>query len=76
MEARIAAARANGRHGGRPRALTKQQAEEVCKLRAHGWTVADLSRLTGAGKSTVYRYLSEPQAEADAARLLAGVSVP
>jgi DNA invertase Pin-like site-specific DNA recombinase len=57
-QAGLAAARARGRIGGRPRKLSKQRAELLYRLydeREH--TVAEIATTMGISKSALYRYL-------------------
>lgn len=62
-----AAARARGRHTGRPPRLTPDQARQVRSLRAGGESIADLVRGFGASRVTIYRALGqEPVHPADA----------
>lgn len=51
----LAAARAAGRTGGRPRALTPQQVEQVRILRAAGRSPTEIARTLGVSRSTAYR---------------------
>lgn len=63
------AARARGRQGGRPKRLDDQQRALVLRLyheRQH--PIADLCRLMGISKSTLYTYLDEAQRHAGAQR--------
>ncbi len=53
------AARARGRHTGRPRALTTDQGRQVRALHAGGETVADLVRSFEVSRATVYRALAD-----------------
>jgi DNA invertase Pin-like site-specific DNA recombinase len=53
----LAAARARGRVGGRPRALSPAQRAHAEKLTAAGTPVREIAELLGAGRSTVYRAL-------------------
>jgi len=52
-----AAARARGRHTGRPPRLTADQGRQVRSLRAGGETIADLVRGFGVSRATIYRAL-------------------
>jgi DNA invertase Pin-like site-specific DNA recombinase len=55
----IAAARARGRHGGRPAKLTAQQADAARTLyAAGGQTVTEIAAALGVGRSTMYRALA------------------
>ena len=54
----LAAARARGRRGGRPPALSPTQAAHARELYAAGeHTVADIANLFGVGRTTVYGHL-------------------
>lgn len=65
VSAGLEAARARGRVGGRPRALTDRQARTAREMYAERGedgkrlhTVAQIAAEVGCGRSTVYRYLS------------------
>ena len=51
----LQAARAAGRVGGRPRALSEVQEREIASLLAAGRTAADAARLVGVSRSTISR---------------------
>ncbi len=51
----LAQARAEGRVGGRPRALTPAQVAEARRLRAQGRGPAEIARLFGVSASTIRR---------------------
>jgi len=55
----LAAARANGRHGGRPRALAAAQVRQIRLARAQHppVPVSELAAAFGVGRATVYRVL-------------------
>ncbi len=53
----VAHARAQGRVGGRPKALTADQTRQVRALHASGENVAALSRSFGVSRQTIYRAL-------------------
>lgn len=53
----LAAARARGRHGGRPRAMTPAKEAAAVHLRAQGKTLLDISGALGVSVSTVVRSL-------------------
>lgn len=56
----LAAARARGRIGGRPRALTSVQIEQAQLMRKRGTTVSEIAEaLGGVGRSTIYRALEQ-----------------
>lgn len=54
----LAAARARGRVGGRPAALSTEQRAEVVRLRADGRSAAEISRLFGVSERTIRRTAS------------------
>ena len=54
-QAGLQAARAAGRVGGRPRALSDAQEREILAMLAAGRTAADAARLVGVNRSTVSR---------------------
>ncbi len=54
-QAGLQAARAAGRVGGRPRALSETQEREIAALLAAGRTAADTARLVGVSRSTISR---------------------
>jgi DNA invertase Pin-like site-specific DNA recombinase len=53
----LAAARAAGRTGGRPRALTAVKVQAAKNLRASGNSVSEIAKILRVGTSTVYRAL-------------------
>lgn len=54
----LAAARARGRKGGRPPKLAAAEARRARQLHAQGnMTAAEICRLLGIGRTTLYRYL-------------------
>lgn len=53
-------ARAQGRVGGRPKALTADQTRQVRALHASGEKVTALSRSFGVSRQTIYRALEPP----------------
>jgi DNA invertase Pin-like site-specific DNA recombinase len=56
----LEAARARGRHGGRPRALDENRAKLARKLKGEGQhSVEENCQMLGVGRSTLYRYLRE-----------------
>ena len=56
----LAAARARGRVGGRPRKMTEKKFEQAKVLMEdHSNSIPDICRLLGISKSTLYRYLNE-----------------
>ena len=58
------AARARGKHVGRPRALPEDKAALARRMRAAGESVEDIRRALGVGRSTVYRLLADNGASA------------
>jgi|SRR5699024_2430349 len=61
----LAAARARGRVGGRPRALTDEQAQESRRMRGEGRSLSQIARIFGVSRTTVRRYLTDPMKEGD-----------
>ena len=56
----LEAAKARGRHGGRPRALDEGKAKLAQRLKNEGeHSVEEICSMLGVGRSTLYRYLSE-----------------
>lgn len=55
----VYAARARGRVGGRPRALSATNAERVSILKEQGATVREIAQELGTSRATVYRALEE-----------------
>lgn len=53
------AAHVRGRHTGRPKALSADQARQLRALHAGGESVADLTRSFKVSRATVYRALGE-----------------
>jgi DNA invertase Pin-like site-specific DNA recombinase len=53
-----AAARARGRHTGRPPRLSADQVRQLRALRAGGESITDLTRSFGVSRATVYRALN------------------
>jgi len=59
-QAGLSAARARGRQGGRPKLLDSQKRELALRLhRERQHSIADICRLMGISKSTLYNYLAE-----------------
>ncbi|MGU7012037.1 helix-turn-helix domain-containing protein, partial [Salmonella enterica subsp. enterica serovar 1,4,[5],12:i:-] len=52
----LAAARAQGRLGGRPRAINKHEQEQISRLLEKGHPRQQLAIIFGIGVSTLYRY--------------------
>ena len=56
----LASARARGRTGGRPRALTSVQVEQAQLMAKRGTSVSEIAEaLGGVGRSTIYRALEQ-----------------
>ena len=53
----LAAARAQGRVGGRPRTLTVEHDEQIRALHAQGNTPTQIARIMRVSRATVYRRL-------------------
>ena len=56
----LAAAKAQGRTGGRPKALDGKRAKQAQTLRDAGESVPDIARALGASVATVYRLTKAP----------------
>ncbi len=56
-----AAARARGRHTGRPPKLTAAQARQVRALRAGGESISELVAGHGVSRATIHRALNTPE---------------
>jgi DNA invertase Pin-like site-specific DNA recombinase len=54
----LAAARAQGRLGGRPRALTEQGRERATALLFEGFSVADIAAALRVSRATIYRHIA------------------
>ncbi len=54
------AARVRGRHTGRPRALTDEQAALARRMRESGEHIAVIAKTLGCSRATVYRVTSHP----------------
>jgi DNA invertase Pin-like site-specific DNA recombinase len=59
------AARARGRHTGRPRALTNEQSALARRMRTAGEPIPTIAKTLGVSRATVYRAIvvSEPGPE-------------
>ena len=55
----LAAAAANGRKGGRPRKVDDAHAARARGFREKGIAAADIAKMLGVSRATVYRYLAE-----------------
>ena len=58
------AAKARGKHVGRPRALPEDKAALARRMRAAGESVEDIRKALGVGRSTLYRLLAEDTVQA------------
>jgi DNA invertase Pin-like site-specific DNA recombinase len=56
-KAGLAAAAANNRRGGRPRKLDAAVAARARELKGKGISAADIGKMLGVSRATVYRYL-------------------
>lgn len=56
-QAGLAAARARGRHGGRPTALTLVKRKQATKMIAEGTPIVEVAQVIGVSRSTLYRQL-------------------
>ncbi|MGD9620630.1 MAG: recombinase family protein [Mycolicibacterium sp.] len=54
----LVAAAANGRKGGRPRKVDDAAAAKARSMREKGINAADIAKMLGISRATVYRYLS------------------
>jgi len=61
-----AAARARGRHTGRPPRLTPDQVRQIRSLRAGGEAISSLVASYGVSRATIYRTLVNPADDATA----------
>lgn len=57
------AAAARGKHTGRPRKLGKSDAVRARELRDQGMSAAEVGKVLGCSRATVYRYLAADDAE-------------
>ena len=65
IRAGLAAAKARGRHGGRPRALNDDDLRAArAMLRDESLTVAEVARRVGVSPATLYRYVPSARASA------------
>ncbi|MFJ4656531.1 recombinase family protein [Nocardia sp. NPDC088792] len=55
----LAAAKASGRTGGRPKRTHNPDADKAKELKAKGLSAPDIAKMLGCSRATVYRYLSE-----------------
>jgi DNA invertase Pin-like site-specific DNA recombinase len=63
---RVYAAKARGRTGGRPRALSEMNVERVLALRDQGASVREIAEELGTSRATVYRAIESATTEAPA----------
>lgn len=71
----LAAAKAQGRTGGRPKALDSKRAKQAQALRDAGESVPDIARTLGASIATVYRLTTAPSAQRGHPRAAVATSV-
>lgn len=60
----LASARARGRVGGRPPAMTPAKPRQAKAMRAAGSSVSEIAEVIGVGRATVYRHLGHGAEEA------------
>jgi DNA invertase Pin-like site-specific DNA recombinase len=58
----LAAAAANGRKGGRPRKVDAADAAKARSLRDKGIAAADIAKMLGVSRATIYRYMADEAA--------------
>lgn len=61
----LEAARAGGRHGGRPRALTPVAVKRARALRGKGLSYREIGEVLGVHATTVHRYMNGGHQDAD-----------
>lgn len=61
----LAAAKASGKRVGRPSKITSDRTKLARGMASEGRTVADIARVMGVSRATVYRTLAEPPSTAD-----------
>jgi DNA invertase Pin-like site-specific DNA recombinase len=71
----VYAAKARGRVGGRPRALSVTNIERVLMLRDQGATVREIAQELGTSRATIYRVLDQSNTQVDAAFQEPGPSI-
>jgi DNA invertase Pin-like site-specific DNA recombinase len=71
----VYAAKARGRVGGRPRALSGTNVERVMMLKDQGATVREIAQELGTSRATVYRVLEQSNTDVDAEQLEHGPSI-
>ena len=55
----LAAARARGRVGGRPLAMTPAKLRQAKAMRGEGRSVSEIAEVIGVGRATIYRHLGQ-----------------
>jgi DNA invertase Pin-like site-specific DNA recombinase len=53
----LAAAKARGRVGGRPRKMTQNRIRQAKRMRDTGTSLSEIAEILGVGRTTLYRYL-------------------
>jgi len=65
----LAAARARGRHGGRPSVMTAHKLQVAQEMYRSGhYTVAVIAKTLGVSRASIYRHVSEAATEPDLRR--------
>jgi DNA invertase Pin-like site-specific DNA recombinase len=64
----VEAAKARGRHGGRPAGLDPRRVKHARQLYNSGETVAEIAKVMRVSRATVYRHLEASKSEGDPAR--------
>ncbi|NKT12172.1 helix-turn-helix domain-containing protein, partial [Rhodococcus hoagii] len=54
---RLAAARARGKVGGRPRKMTDSRIKQARRMRENGMSQTEIAEILGVGRTTLYQYL-------------------
>lgn len=63
----LTTARAQGRVGEQPRAMTPEKTQRVQGLRQKGLSAAEIGKVLGVSRSTAYAYLKQVQTDEDSA---------
>jgi DNA invertase Pin-like site-specific DNA recombinase len=71
----VYAARARGRVGGRPRALSPTNVERVLMLKEQGATVREIAQEMGTSRATVYRVLEGSNVQPDLEEPAPGITL-
>lgn len=71
----VYAAKARGRVGGRPRALSGANVERVLMLRDQGATVREIAQELGTSRATIYRVMEQSNVDVDDRDHQAGPSI-